>query len=60
MTDEELDAAYTEVCRALTDEGEAGGAGAERFLTRLVLLLMHEVDDPARISRAVAAAREET
>ena len=55
MTDEQLDAAYTDVCRALTDAGEAG---AERFLARLVLLLMHEVDDPARIARAVAAARE--
>lgn len=55
MTDEQLDAAYTDVCRALTDAGEAS---TERFLARLVLLLMHEVDDPARIARAVAAARE--
>jgi hypothetical protein len=54
MTDEQLDAAYTEVCRALTDAGPARG---ELFLARLALLLMHEVNDPARIARAVAAAR---
>jgi hypothetical protein len=54
MTDEQLDAAYTEVCRALTDAGEARG---ELFLARLALALMHELDDPARIARAVAAAR---
>lgn len=54
MTDEQLDAVYTATCRALT------GAGPERgevFLARLALLLMHEVDDPARIERAIAAAR---
>lgn len=54
MTDEQLDAAYTEVCRALT---EAGEARAELFLGRLVLALMHELDDPERIARAVATAR---
>jgi hypothetical protein len=54
MTDEELDAAYTDACRALTEAGEARG---ELFLARLALALMHELDDPARIARAVAAAR---
>jgi hypothetical protein len=55
MTDEQLDAVYTATCRALTAAGPGRG---EIFLARLALLLMHEVDDTARIERAIAAAGE--
>jgi hypothetical protein len=54
MTDEQLDVAYTDVCRALT---AAGAARGDLYLARLALALMHELDDPVRIATALAAAR---
>jgi len=37
---------------------DAGQAKTELFLSRLVLLLMHEIDEPERIRRAIAQAGE--
>jgi hypothetical protein len=56
MTEEELDELYTQACRAMTTAGEEK---TELYLARLVLLLMHEIDDPQRIQRALAAAGED-
>ncbi len=55
MSEEELDETYTLTCATLT---EAGEAGKELFLCRLALLLMHQIDDPARIRLAIAEARD--
>lgn len=55
MNAEELDELYTQACHAMT---HAGQAKTELFLSRLVLLLMHEIDDPQRIRRAIAEAGE--
>ena len=55
MTDEDLDELYTQACRAMTSAGEEK---SELYLARLVLLLMHEIDDPQRIKRALEAAAE--
>ena len=55
MTEEDLDELYTRACRAMTGVGEAN---TELYLARLVLLLMHEIDEPQRITRALAAAEE--
>ena len=53
MNDRQLDELYTQTCHAMT---AAGKAKTELFLARLVLLLMHELDDPARIRGAIEAA----
>lgn len=55
MSAEELDELYTQACHAMT---RARQAKTELFLGRLVLLLMHEIDEPERISRAIAEAGE--
>ena len=55
MNPEELDELYTQACHAMT---EAGQAKTELFLGRLVLLLMHEIDEPQRIRWAIAEAGE--
>ena len=55
MTEEDLDELYTQCCRAMTG---AGVDKTELYLARLVLLLMHEIDEPQRIRRALAAAGE--
>ena len=55
MTEEDLDELYTQTCRAMTS---AGADKTELYLARLVLLLMHEIDEPQRIRRALAAAGE--
>jgi len=52
---EQVDELYTQTCHAMTRAGEAN---TELFLSRLVLLLMHEVDEPERIGRAIAEAGE--
>lgn len=53
MTEAQIDEVYTEACRTMTTLGEAK---TELFLARLALLLMHEVDDAARIRAAIAEA----
>jgi hypothetical protein len=55
VTAEELDEVYTQVCHAMTRVGEDK---TELYLGRLVLLLVHEIDDPERIGRAIAHAGE--
>ena len=56
MNEQQLDEVYTETCNAVTAAGEAN---SELFLARLTLLLMKELDDPARIRAAITAARED-
>ncbi|MBK4737782.1 hypothetical protein [Noviherbaspirillum pedocola] len=60
MTEEQLDAAYTDFCRELDRVGERGAMAA---LSRFALLAMLEIDDPERIGvlmrKAVEAARDE-
>lgn len=47
------EAAYTQLCEAITKAGEEG----ERlFLARLCLLLAEELSDPQAFARALAAA----
>lgn len=48
-----LDDLYTKLCYGLT---ERGTERTPTVLARLVLLLMHEVDDPAAIERAIDEA----
>jgi hypothetical protein len=53
LTPQDLDDLYTELCRSMT---EAGDDALQGILARLVLLLMHEVDDAAAIRRAIKDA----
>lgn len=55
MTDEELDALYGELCRAVTQAGEARAPG---LLARFALLAIGAIDDPAGIRALLAAARD--
>ena len=55
MPFEDLEAAYETLATAIDEAGEQGEA---LFLTRLVLLLAHEIGDIAVFRKAVAAARE--
>lgn len=55
MTEQELDDAYTETCRLLT---EVGSERSQLFLARLALALMLELDDPHLIQEALHTARE--
>jgi len=55
MNAQELDESYTRLCYALTDAGEQQ---TPLILARLALLLMQEVDDAARVARAIDAALE--
>lgn len=55
MTDDELDSLYGELCRSLTEVGEAR---APLLLARFALLAMGAIDDPPRIRTLLAAARE--
>lgn len=50
MNAQELDDAYTRLCYALT---EAGEAKTPMVLARLALLLMQEVGDAARVTKAI-------
>lgn len=50
MNAQELDDAYTRLCHALT---EAGEAQTPMVLARLALLLMQEVGDAARVTKAI-------
>lgn len=53
MSAAQLDELYTKLCYGLTDRGSEQ---TPTVLARLVLLLMHEVDDPAAIDRAIDEA----
>lgn len=56
MTDTDLDAAYTHLCRTMTTLGEAQ---APLFLARFALLALTQIGDRATVQRLVdAAARD--
>jgi len=55
MTNDELDDLYGELCRSLTQAGEAQTA---LLLARFALLAFDAIDDPARIRALLAAARD--
>lgn len=55
MTDDELDTLYGELCRSLTEVGEAR---APLLLARFALLAIGAIDDPPRIRALLVAARE--
>jgi hypothetical protein len=53
MSDQELDAVYTELCQTL---GEAGEEAALKVLGRFALLAMIEIDDAERLKVLIARA----
>jgi hypothetical protein len=55
MTDAELDAAYSQLCRAMT---ALGAAQTEIYLARFALLAMLEIGDAAKVARLIAAAAD--
>ncbi len=56
MTDADLDAAYSSLCRTMTTLGEAR---APLFLARLALLALTRIDDRATVERMILdAARD--
>ncbi len=56
MTEAELDAAYSDLCRTMTQLGEPR---MPLYLARFALLAMAEIDDAARIARLIASAAED-
>ena len=55
MTESELDGIYTQLCKTMTELGEARCA---LFLARLALLAIDEIDDVAAAQRLIADASE--
>ena len=55
MTESDLDAAYSQLCRTMTGLGERQ---TELYLARFALLAMLEIDDAGAIARITAAAAE--
>lgn len=55
MTESELDDIYTQLCRTMTDLGQAR---APLFLARFALLAIAEIDDMAATERLIAEAGE--
>ena len=55
MTESELDGVYTQLCKTMTDLGEARSS---LFLGRLALLALGEMDDMALAQRLIADASE--
>jgi hypothetical protein len=53
MTETELDSLYGELCRALSQVGEAGAA---LFLARFALLAIDEIDNAGRVRELLASA----
>jgi hypothetical protein len=53
MTEAELDAAYTDLCKTMTELGEAR---APLFLARFALLAMVRVGDADAVQRLIDAA----
>lgn len=56
MTDAELDTVYTDLCRTMTELGEAR---APLFLARLALLAALRIDDAAAVSGLIAQAAQD-
>ena len=55
MTESELDSIYGELCRALS---EVGQAGAPLLLARFALLAIGEIDSSERVRALLMGARE--
>jgi len=55
MTESDLDSLYGEVCRAVSEVGEARGP---LLLARFALLAIGEIDDPERVRGLLASARD--
>ena len=55
MTESELDGIYTQLCKTMTELGEARCA---LFLARFALLAIDEIDDVAAAQRLIADASE--
>ena len=53
MTEAELDAVYTDLCKTMTQLGEAR---ASLFLARFALLSMIRIGDAAAVQELIAAA----
>lgn len=53
MTESELDGLYGELCRALSQVGEAGAA---LFLARFALLAIDEIDNAGRVRELLTSA----
>jgi hypothetical protein len=54
MTESELDSLYGELCRAISEVGEAA---APAFLARFALLAIGEIDDVGRVKALLMSAR---
>jgi hypothetical protein len=54
MTESELDSLYGELCRSLSEVGEAA---APLFLARFALLAIGEIDDVGRVRALLMSAR---
>jgi hypothetical protein len=55
MTESELDNIYTQLCKSMTDLGEARSS---LFLARFALMAIIEIDDIAAARRLIADASE--
>ena len=55
MTESDLDSLYGEVCRAVSEVGEAR---ASLFLARFALLAIGHIGDPERVRALLASARD--
>lgn len=56
MTDSQLDAVYTSLCKTMTRLGEPN---APLFLARFALLAVERIDDAAAAQRLIDAAAED-
>ncbi len=56
MTEAELDAAYSDLCRTMTRLGEAQ---TPQYLARFALLAMTRIGDAAVVARLIADAAED-
>ena len=56
MTDTELDAVYTRLCKTMTELSEPQ---APLFLARFALLAIERIGDPAAAQRLIDAAAED-
>ena len=56
MSEAELDAAYSTLCRTMTELGEAK---TRLFLARFALLAMTEIGDAATVARLTADAAQD-
>lgn len=55
MNDTELDAAYTHICKTMTQLGEPA---SQLFLARFALLAIDYIGDASKIDQLIAAAKK--